>query len=146
MIVSDIVLDRLWTGPCGDRVRCHSFRCRSVRSRRFLGVVDCRYRDLGIMTMFHVITDLESYTRDDDVLRRCVVAGATDTHLPEKRKVNHRLVGSDPGGIVLSLITVPAGPEGDQHNVSSRLLRVGTPSVLGQAGGTPIDIMISPKH
>ena len=50
VIVSDIVLDRLWTGPCGDRVRYHSFRCRSVRSRRLLGVGDCRYRDLGIMT------------------------------------------------------------------------------------------------
>ena len=77
--------------------------------------------------MHRWITDLESYTCDDDGLRRGVLAGATDTRLPEKRKVNHRLVGSNPGGIVLSLITVPAGPEGDQHNVSSRLLRVETP-------------------
>ena len=145
VIVSDIVLNRLWTGPCGDRVRCHSFRCRSVRSRRFLGVVDCRYRDLGIMTMFHVITDLESYTCDDDVLRRCVVAGATDTHLPEKRKVNHRLVGSGPGGIVLSLVMVPAGPEGDQHNVLSRLLRVGDTRSLVRPVEPPIDIMYHPN-
>ena len=62
--------------------------------------------------MFHVITDLGSYTCDDDVLRRRVVAGATDTRLPEKRKVNHRLVGSGPGGIVLSFFGGPCRARG----------------------------------
>ena len=94
--------------------------------------------------MFHVITDLESYTCDDDVLRRRVVAGATDTHLPEKRKVNHRLVGSGSGGIVLSFGMDPAGPEGDQHNVLSRLLRVGDTRSLVRPVEPPIDIMYHP--
>ena len=62
--------------------------------------------------MFHVITDLGSYTCDDDVLRRRVVAGATDTRLPEKRKANHRLDGSGPGGIVLSSRWTLPGPGG----------------------------------